>query len=395
MQAPDSPPKIGPTDQIKPADQIKPVAPVPPSPIPTSPTPARKVAAKKLLLVLLGVIGIGVLAVFSAYWWLKAAMRKPHPHTAAKKIVSFKSGTGSSEIIASLQREGILASQFPVKLWLRVHARNQKFKAGDYQFPSPIAPLQVVNMLVKGDVATKSFTIPEGYNQWDIARILGALTGLKQPPLANPDDAQVLLKNTELIADLDPQAKDLEGYLFPDTYEYTTTTTREQLVEAMVKRFRKVFTPQLQQAQEMGWNVRQAVTFASLIEKEAKVDAERELISSVYHNRLKLGERLACDPTVIYAALLEGKYRGKIYRSDLDRPSPYNTYMFPGMPPGPIASPGKRSLTAALNPAQTDYLYFVVDVTKNDGSHKFSVTSADHDRAVQLLRQQEREIRPN
>jgi UPF0755 protein len=129
-----------------------------------------------------------------------------------------------------------------------------------------------------------------------------------------------------------------------------------------------------------------------LIEKEAKVDNERELISSVYHNRLKLGAKLACDPTVIYASLLAGNYRGKIYRSDLDRPSPYNTYMFPGLPPGPIASPGKRSLVAALNPAQTEYLYFVVDATRNDGSHKFSVTSAEHDRAVLLLRQQEREL---
>ena len=390
MQAPDTPPTL------EPNGQNKPVPPVEPAQIPPTTAPAVRVPLKKLLWGFLGVILLLALIALSADWWLKNAMRKPRAHSAAQRIISFKAGTGSSEIIAALQREGVLASQVPVKMWLRTHARNQKFKAGDYQFPSPIAPLQVLNMLVKGDVATKSFTIPEGYNQWDIARILGSLTGLKQPPLPNPDDAQMLLKNTALVADLDPQAKDLEGYLFPDTYEYTTTTTREQLVEAMVKRFRKVFTLQLEQkAQAMGWSVRQAVTFASLIEKEAKVDAERELISSVYHNRLRLGERLACDPTVIYAALLEGKYRGKIYRSDLDRPSPYNTYLYPGMPPGPIASPGKRSLTAALNPAQSDYLYFVVDVTKNDGSHKFSATSAEHDRAVQLLRQQERESRSN
>jgi UPF0755 protein len=386
MQVSDSLPKTESADQNNPTPPVQP----PPAGPPISPL------LKKLLLGLGGLILLVVLVLFAAQAWLKSAVQRPHPHLAAQKIITFKPGTGSSEIIATLQREGVLASQMPTKLWLRFFARNQKFKAGDYQFPSPITPLQVVNMLVKGDVATRSFTIPEGYNQWDIARILGALEGLKQPPLTNPDDAQVLLKNTALIADLDPQAKDLEGYLFPDTYEYTTSTTREQLVEAMVKRFRKIYTPQLQQqAQTLGWNTRQVVTFASLIEKEAKVDAERELISSVYHNRLKLGERLACDPTVIYAALLEGKYRGKIYRSDLDRPSPYNTYLFPGMPPGPIASPGKRSLIAALNPAQTDYLYFVVDVTKNDGSHKFSATSVEHDRAVELLRQQEREFRSN
>jgi UPF0755 protein len=135
---------------------------------------------------------------------------------------------------------------------------------------------------------------------------------------------------------------------------------------------------------------RQAVTLASLIEKEAKVDGERELISQVFHKRLKLGTQLACDPTVIYAALLAGKYRGRIYQSDLDRDSPYNTYKRAGLPPGPIASPGKRSLEAALNPAETDYLYFVVDATKNDGSHKFSAKSADHESAVKLLREHER-----
>lgn len=357
-----------------------------------TPTAAASSLLKKILLPLGILFVLGGGALLGGQAWLKNVVKRPHAHQAAKKIITFKPGTGSSEILATLQREGVLASAWPAKLWLRFYAGNQKFKAGDYEFASPITPLEVINKLVKGEVATRSFTIPEGYNQWDIARVIGALTGLKQPPLANPDDAQALMKNTALIADLDPAATDLEGYLFPDTYEYTATTTREQLVEAMVKRFRKVYTPELQQkAAAFGWNARRAVTFASLIEKEAKVDTERELISSVYHNRLQRGERLACDPTVIYAALLAGKYRGKIYRSDLDRASPYNTYMFPGMPPGPIASPGKRSLQAALNPAQTDYLFFVVDVTRNDGSHKFSKSSADHERAVQLLRQQERE----
>jgi UPF0755 protein len=355
--------------------------------------PGQTSLFKKAAFVLLGLVVLAAAGLFAGKTWLERSVRRAHRHNAAQKIISFKQGASSSEIIARLREEGILASERPVKLWLRLLAGKQQFKAGDYAFKSPISPLEVINKLLKGEVATRSFTIPEGYNQWDIARIIGGLTGLKQPPLANPDDALALLKNTALIVDLDPQAKDLEGYLFPDTYEYTATTTREQLVETMVKRFRKVYTPELQQqARALGWNVRRVVTFASLIEKEAKVDKERELIASVYHNRLKLGERLACDPTVIYAALLAGKYRGKIYRSDLDRVSPYNTYMFPGMPPGPIASPGKRSIEATLNPAQTDYLYFVVDVTRNDGSHKFSVSSSDHERAVQLLRQQEREV---
>ena len=149
----------------------------------------------------------------------------------------------------------------------------------------------------------------------------------------------------------------------------------------------------MSQAHTMGMNTRQIITMASLIEKEAKVDKDRQLISQVYHKRLKMGMNLACDPTVIYGAILAGKYKwnGTIYRSDLDRNSPYNTYKHPGMPPGPIASPGKRALEAALNPAQTDYLFFVVDGVKRDGSHVFSTSGADHERAVSAYRQMERE----
>src|SRR5205085_8859458 len=159
----------------------------------------------------------------------------------------------------------------------------------------------------------------------------------------------------------------------------------------MVKRFRKVYTAELQnRAAQIGMTTRQVITLASLIEKEAKVDSERELISSVFHRRLKANDTLACDPTVIYAALVEGKYRGKIYQSDLDRNSPYNTYRHAGLPPGPIASPGRRSIQAALNPAETNYNYFVVDADKNDGSHHFSASSAEHENAVRLLRQAER-----
>jgi len=216
--------------------------------------------------------------------------------------------------------------------------------------------------------------------------------GLKEPPPPRLEDLQALFKNTSLIADLDPQATTLEGYLFPDTYDYTANTKRGQLVEAMVKRFREVYTPEMQaRAEEMKMTARQAVTLASLIEKEARVDSERELISSVFHRRLKMKMQLACDPTVIYAAILAGKYRGTIYKSDLDRDSLYNTYKRVGLPPGPIASPGKRSMHAALYPADTDYLYFVVDAQKNDGSHKFSATSTDHENAVKELRRSERE----
>ena len=345
----------------------------------------RRLPSFKVSLLLIA-IGAG-----AGLMWLRSEVDTPYQHDAANKIITIESGANTSEIISKLYDEGVLKHEWPIRIWLRIFPGNKKFKAGEYEFKSPISPREVVNQLVRGSVTTRHFTIPEGYNQFDIARALAGLV-LKEPAPARPEDLQPLFKNTSLIADLDSQAKTLEGYLFPDTYDYTINSKRAQLVEAMVKRFREVYTPDMQaRAEALKMNTRQAVTMASLIEKEAKVDSERELISSVFHRRLKLGTPLACDPTLIYAAILAGKYRGKIYKSDLERDSPYNTYKRAGLPPGPIASPGKRSLQAAVNPADTDYLYFVVDAEKNDGSHRFSATSADHERAVKTLRESERE----
>jgi UPF0755 protein len=351
----------------------------------------KKSRSKGPLKFFLAILFLVVLIAVGGWYWLKSEINHPHDHNASQKIITIEPGASRAVIIARLQREGVLESELPAKLWLRLVEPRVSFKAGDYMFRSPITPRRVISQLARGEVATQQFTIPEGYNQFDIAHVLAGLQGLKQPVPANAEDLQILFKNTALISDLDPQATTLEGYLFPDTYEYTAGTTREQLVEAMVKRFRRVYTPDWQnRAAELGMTTRQVVTLASLIEKEAKVDGERELISSVFHRRLKTKVALACDPTVIYAALVEGKYRGKIYQSDLDRDSPYNTYRHAGLPPGPIASPGRRSIQAALNPADTNDLYFVVDATKMDGSHKFSATSAEHENAVKALRQAER-----
>lgn len=343
------------------------------------------------IIIVAAVVLISAAAALAFY--VSRDVKRPRAHQAAEKVITVGAKTSLRAVISRLHQEGVIAHEWPVLLWLKVVARDARIKSGDYEFQSPITPLEVIRKLTRGEVATRSLTIPEGYNQFDLAaKLAEPLPGMKQPPPQSQDEILALFKNTKLIADIDPQATTLEGYLFPDTYEYTSNTTRAQLVEAMVKRFRKVYTPELQRrAQELGMSARQVVTLASLVEKEAKVDKERELISQVYHKRLKLGERMACDPTVIYAALLAGKYRGKIYRSDLDRESPYNTYKYAGLPPGPIASPGKRSLEAALHPADTDYLYFVVDVTRNDGSHKFSTASADHERAVAALRQWEKQ----
>lgn len=362
----------------------------------------KKSGSKKSFKTVIVIVFLAIAAVVGVWLWLKNEIDHPFSHSAAQKSITIEPGASTSVILARLHREGILESELPAKLWLRLFEPGLSLKAGEYTFKSPISPRQVINQLRRGEVASMSFTIPEGYNHFDIARVLAGLQGLKpvasgaasgKPPVTS-ESLLKLFNNVSLISDLDPSATTLEGYLFPDTYEYTANTTREQLVEAMVKRFRKVYTADLQdraaQLGQSGWTTRQVITLASLIEKEAKVDSERELISSVFHRRLKMGMPLACDPTLIYAALIEGKYRGKIYQSDLDRESAYNTYKRAGLPPGPIASPGRRSIQAALNPAETDYLFFVVDAARNDGSHKFSASSVEHERAVKLLRQAER-----
>lgn len=350
---------------------------------------------KKILFGLVSLLALLLVLLIGGGFWLNSTVKTVYAHKATEKIIAIPPKTSTSAILTKLQQEGVISNATAVSWWLRTFGRGKVLKTGDYQFDSPITPLQVLDKLVRADVATRKITIPEGYNQWEIAEKLAApLQGMKEPAPASKDELLPLFKNTKLIADLDPKATDLEGYLFPDTYEYTTTTTRAQLVEAMVKRFRKIYTPELlSQAQARGMNTRQIITMASLIEKEAKVDKDRELISQVYHKRLKMGMNLACDPTVIYGAILAGKYKwnGKIYQSDLDRDSPYNTYKHAGMPPGPIASPGKRALAAALNPANTEFLFFVVDGLRRDGSHIFSVTSAEHERAVASYRQMERD----
>jgi UPF0755 protein len=353
----------------------------------------RFLSLSRKILLWLSLLALGlIVAAAGCGYWLVREVRRPHAHQAAQKLITIEPRASTSAIIARLHQEGVLAREWPALIWVKLVARGKSFKAGDYEFQSPITPLEAIDKLARGEVAERSFTIPEGYTQFDIARVLAKLPGLRQPPPENPEDLLELFKNTSLIADLDPQAQTLEGFLFPDTYEYTASTTREQLIEAMVRRFRKVYAAEPQRrAEELGMTAHEVVTLASLIEKEARIDAERELISQVYHRRLKLGMALACDPTVIYAALLEGRYRGKIYQSDLDRNSPYNTYKHAGLPPGPIASPGRRSLEAALNPAATDYLYFVVDAARTDGAHIFSSRSADHERAVAALRQRERQ----
>jgi conserved hypothetical protein, YceG family len=288
-------------------------------------------------------------------------------------FVDIPRGTGTRQIASMLKDAGVIRSEWQF-LAARALSRNAILQAGEYRFSQPASPWEVYRRIARGDVHYYQLTVPEGSNLWDIDAAVSAL-GIMQPGefLATARNPEIVQR---LIGDVAPQAPTLEGYLFPSTYRVTKHTTAEQLARQMVTQFRKVW-------ESLGapGDAHHFVTLASLVEKESAVPAERPLVASVYQNRLAKSMRLDCDPTTVYAALLEGAYRGVIYRSDLERKHPYNTYQNPGLPPGPIANPGREALTAALRPAQTNYYYFVA---KPDGSgaHVFSEEYESHARAV-------------
>jgi UPF0755 protein len=335
----------------------------------------------RLLLVIIICIGIFAL-------WIRHTVATPVEHQAADRIVTIDQGTGTQAIIARLSEAGVVSHPLALKIYLRLTGRGGNLKAGEYKFASPISPLQAVEKIRRGEVDLERVTIPEGFNRFDIAETLASKTGK-----ASAEDFLRLMNDQTPIEQIAPTARDLEGYLFPDTYNYNSKTTPEDLVRSMVSRFEEVFTPEwAARASELGLTVHQIVTLASIIEREAKVPDERPHMASVFYNRLKRGVPLASDPTFIYAAILAGDYDGNPnqlkYRN---RFSPYNTYVVTGLPPGPIASPGRASLEAVLYPDTTDDLYFVV--TGTAGRHKFSRTAAEHDAAVEEYRRQQRELK--
>jgi len=343
---------------------------------------------KKLILLVLALL---VLAGAAAGAWIYSDLHKPVSHAKAGQYIEIPKGSSPASIIKKLVAEGVIKHEWPLKLYLKSTGKSATLKAGEYDFPSPISPLSVVAKLQQGQRRLDRITIPEGWTRWDIAREM-----LEMPELHLENEAQALalMDNVSLIRDLDPKATNLEGYLFPDTYEFAPETTAAELVEMMVKRFRDVWKPDwTERARSLNLTPREIVTTASIIETEAKLDNERPLVASVIYNRLQKNIPLAVDSSVIYASKLEGKWRydGKVYLSDIQRRSPYNTRIYTGLPPGPVASPGESSLTAALNPATSDYLYYVRNPDRNDGAHNFYNNSRDFEVGVQALRNWERE----
>jgi UPF0755 protein len=237
-----------------------------------------------------------------------------------------------------------------------------------------MTPTEVIDKIARGDVYNRRITFPEGLTIREMSRIY------EQQGFGKAAAFVAAARETSAIRDIDPAATDLEGYLFPETYALPRDATAARLVQLMVGRFRQLFTAEMQQAaQALELTPRQAVTLASLVEKETAVPSERPMVAAVYLNRLKIGMGMQADPTVIYALQRAGRYDGNLRRDDLQFDSPYNTYRYSGLPPGPIASPGLAALQASVAPAKVDYLYFV---SRNDGSHVFARTLAEHNENV-------------
>lgn len=294
----------------------------------------------------------------------------------AETFVDIPPGSSGVRIGKLLESSGIVRSRYAfdaIRSW-----KGGTLRAGEYRFDHPVTVEQVYERIKRGDVYTKAVTIPEGASMFDVAaRLEQAGFGPQQGFLKEAT------RQAALVADLDPSAKSLEGYLFPDTYHFSPKVSPEQIAIAMVKRFRQA----AQQVGLNGNNVHAVVTLASLVERETALDAERPLVASVFENRLAKDMPLMTDPSVIYGLQLQRLWRGTIYASDLKRDTPYNTYLHAGLPPGPIANPGIPSLRAAMRPADTEYLYFVAANDNPQGKSIFATTLDEHNHNVALYRQ--------
>jgi UPF0755 protein len=289
---------------------------------------------------------------------------------SSETFVELTPGSSTLRMGQRLQAKGIVRSQYAfdlVRWWKR-----GTLKAGEYRFDHPASVTEVYARIARGDVYTKIVIIPEGASLFEIAeRLEQAGFGPRQEFLAGA------ARQVGLVADLDPKATSLEGYLFPDTYHFPRRFGPKQICAAMVRRFRA-------EAAQLGLkgNMHRVVTMASLVERETAVDAERPLVASVFENRMAKKMPLMTDPAVIYGLQIDGRWRGTIYASDLKFDTPYNTYLHAGLPPGPVANPGLKSLRAAMEPAKTDYLYFVAAGANPQGRSLFSSTLEEQARNV-------------
>ena len=331
---------------------------------------------KKLLILLVVVLALASFAAYLAIGELSARTETAYRgYDGPDVFVEVEPGDSTRVIAERLAAADVVEDSWVFRLAAWRTGRERDLQAGEYQFTEPLSPIAVVEKLSTGQVFLRTITFPEGLTIAEMAAVFDNRGfGSRE---AFIEQAQ----RVELIQDLDAEATNLEGYLFPETYSLPRDATAADLVEAMVALFRRTFDAALRSdAEQQGRSVREVVTLASLIQKETGNATEHALVSAVYNNRLRIGMGLQCDPTVIYALQLDGLYDGNLTRENLRYDSPYNTYRYPGLPPGPIAAPGRDVLQASLAPADVSYLYFV---SRNDGSHEFANSLREHNRNVQ------------
>ena len=333
----------------------------------------------RLIKILLALFTLAVLCFGAFSYWLYSSLHYSQHHAKANEFIKIPKGSTPNDIIGKLYTEGVLANQTPILIYLRAFGDAKKLQAGEYQFVSPVTPLQVLKELEKGENQTIRLTIPEGFTRFDIAPRIVKL--FPQNPPMDEKAALYLMSDTTLIKDIAPNTENLEGYMYPSTYEFPPETKAKDIIKRMVEQFRKVWKPEYaQRAGELGRTPNEIITIASLIETESKFPAERKIVSSVIYNRLNKNIALGIDQTAVYIAKMQDRWDGVINKSDLEVDSPYNTRKYAGIPPGPISSVSENAIEAALNPAETDYIFYVLNVENNDGSHNFYSSAAEFEK---------------
>lgn len=319
---------------------------------------------------LIALLAILLLAVGAYTAW---QLQQPYKGFSETVIVELPRGTSTSQMAAVLAEHGVIRNSW-LFLAARIFRRGQRLQAGEYQFVKEASPLDVFGRIARGDIYYMELLIPEGFNMFDVADSVAKLGTISR------DAFLAEARNPSLIRDLDPKAETLEGYLFPNKYRVYRKTTAREICQMMTNEFRVRW-----KALASAAPIHDTMTLASLVEREARLKTEQATVASVFANRLRTGMKLDCDPTTVYAALLDGRYTGVIHLSDLASENPYNTYKHAGLPPGPIANPGLGAIQAALSPASTSFLYFVA---KADGSggHTFSESFQQHEVAVSHYR---------
>ncbi len=329
---------------------------------------------RRLAALFIGLMAFGAACSIAGLFLVRRAVEIPYQGFASEEIVvTIPSGASVREGLDQLVQAGVLERALPARLYWKYRLDDPVLKAGEYRFRGPASAIDVLEKVTTGDVLTHEVTILEGLTQYEIAAHLadkgfGLLEGFLSE-MSSPDR----------ILGIDPHATDLEGYLFPDTYSFARDASEARIVDTLVDTFLRRFAQTEMDESGLGLTPREIVILASIVEKEALADQERPIIAGVYANRLKRGMGLYADPTIIYALKREGRWDGNLRRPDLEMDSPYNTYRVQGLPPGPICSPGLASLKAAATPADVPYYYFV---SRNDGTHVFAATLAEHNRNV-------------